>query len=162
VLVLPLLLATSMHVVAAAPAAAGPDLPADPAAVLHRWDERRSAAWAAGDLRALGRLYVAGSAAGRADVAMLRAWRARGLRVEALEVQVLRVDVRRRVQRRVALVVTDRLVGATAVGPGVREPLPTDRPSTRRVVLRRLAGQWRVAAVSPARTTSSTVRSEKE
>lgn len=142
----------------------GPATPpvVEAAAVLHAWDERRAAAWADGDVTALRFLYAPGSATGRADVAMLRAWRARGLRVEGSSMQLLRVDVRRADASRLTLVVTDRLVGAVAVGPGVRRSLPRDGASTRRIVLVRRAGEWRVAQASPARTTSWTVRSRKE
>jgi hypothetical protein len=45
------------------------------------------------------------------------------------------------------VVVTDRLAHAVAVGHGTRVPLPRDAASTRRVVLRRVAGEWRVAVV---------------
>ncbi len=93
---------------------------------------------------------------------MLRAWVARGLRVEGSSMQLLRVEVRRADGSRLTLVVTDRLVGAVAVGPGVRRPLPRDRASTRRIVLVRRAGEWRVVQASPVRTTSWTVRSRKE
>ncbi len=61
----------------AAPAAAHPvDLPA--ADVLRAWDEQRAAAYADGSVPRLRRLYVAGSAAGRADARVLRGYRARG------------------------------------------------------------------------------------
>ena len=138
--------------------------PADPAtptpvAVLHEWDQRRAAAWAADDLADLRRLYARGSTAGAADVAMLRAWHERGLRVEAMRMQVLSVSVRARTQGRLVLRVTDRLAAGVAVGDGVRRPLPRDGASTRRLVLVRVAGEWRMAQVRPARSTSSTVRS---
>jgi hypothetical protein len=81
---------------------------------------------------------------------MLRAYLRRGLRVR-LHTQVLAVDVRRRTPSRLRLVVTDRLVGATAVGVGTRVPLPRDGPSTRTVVLRRVDGTWLVARVLASR-----------
>lgn len=130
-----------------------------PAQVLHTWDERRSAAWAAGDPVALARLYRPGAAAGAADLAMLRAWQARGLRVEDLRMQLLAVETRHRTPGRLVLVVSDRLASGVAVGAGVRRPLPRDTVTTRRLVLVRVAGEWRVAQASPVRTTSSTVRS---
>lgn len=154
-----LLLSLVLPVLVAAPAA--PPV-VEAAAVLHAWDDRRGAAWADGDVSALRSLYAPGSETGRADVAMLRAWVARGLRVEGSSMQLLRVEVRRADASRLTLVVTDRLVGAVAVGPGVRRPLPRDEASTRRIVLVRRAGEWRVAQASPARTTSWTVRSRKE
>jgi hypothetical protein len=124
--------------------------PARPAAVLHDWDDRRAAAWSAGDVAGLRDLYVPGSAAGHADVAMLRAWRERGLRVEGMRMQLLDLDVRRASAARLDLVVTDRLTGAVAVGPGVRRPLPRDGLTSRRVVLVEREGAWRVADVRAA------------
>lgn len=129
-----------------------------PAAILHAWDHRRAEAWAVGDPSALRPLYTSGSAAGRADRSMLGAWAARGFHVEGLRTQLLAVTVEVASADRLVLVVTDRLAGGTAVGHGVRRPLPRDRASTHVVALRRTAGQWRVASVrdqaSPDRTTS--------
>lgn len=124
-------------------------------AVLRDWDRARAAAWEAGDLAALRDLYLPGSAAGRADVAMLRRWTARGLRVEGMAMQVLAVELRLRTDRRLVLVVTDRLVGAVAVGPGGRRAdLPRDGATRRRLEFRRSDGDWLLAsaveAVSPA------------
>lgn len=118
-----------------------------PVEVLDAWDEQRAAAWSAGDVAGLRSLYTPGSAAGRADVTMLRAWQHRGLRVEGLRMQVFAVDVRRRTPERLVLDVTDRLVGGVTL-PG-RVALPVDRPSRHRVVLRRTAGEWRVVSSTP-------------
>lgn len=144
----------------------GPVDPATPAPVdvLHDWDQRRAAAWAVADPAALRRLYAPGSRAGTADLAMLRAWRERGLRVVGMQMQLLSVSVRSDTDRRLVLVVSDRLASAVAVGDGVRRPLPRDAASTRRLVLVRAAGEWRMAQVGTAqvraaRSTSSTVRS---
>ena len=63
--------------------------------VLHEWDVRRARAWARADLDALRALYVRGSGAGRADVRLLRAYRARGLVVRRLVTQVFAVRVLR-------------------------------------------------------------------
>jgi hypothetical protein len=147
VTLLPLLLCAVLGCAPATPAA--PAAPAvDAPAVLHDWDARRSAAWAAGDPAQLRALYVRGSPTGRVDAAMLRAWRERGLRVQGMHMQLLRVVVRRASGARLDLVVTDRLAGGVAVGDGVRLPLPRDGVSTRRIVLVRAAGEWRVAAVT--------------
>jgi hypothetical protein len=117
-------------------------------AVLRDWDRSRAAAWASGDVAALRRLYVPGSVAGRRDVAMLRAWRGRGLRVERMGMQVLAVELRARTERRIVLVVTDRLAGAVAVadtGRATRD-LPQDTATTRRLEFRRVGGRWLLAS----------------
>lgn len=123
-------------------------------AVLRDWDRARAAAWEAADPAGLAALYAPGSAAGRADVAMLRRWTARGLRVEGMAMQVLAVELRRRTERRLVLVVTDRLVGAVAVGAGGRSDLPRDGATRRRLEFRRVGGDWLLASavetVSPA------------
>ena len=136
-----------------------------PAAVLAAWDERRSAAWAEGDAGALVELYADGSGAGVADVRLLRDYGRRGLRVEGMATQVLGLRVAARSPGRLELVVTDRVVGAEAVGSGAAVPLPVDRPSTRRVVLVREGAGWVVAEVraqeSAAASTSRTSSSSK-
>lgn len=130
------------------PVAATPREPArDPLTVLHAWDVRRARAWARGDRGALRDLYVPGSVAGRRDVAMLAAWEERGMRVRGMRMQVLAAEVREATADRVRLVVTDRLASAVAVGRGTRVVLPRDAASTRTVLLRRWAGEWRVAEV---------------
>lgn len=128
------------------------DATAEALEALRAWDSRRGDAWAAGDLAALRGLYAAGSAAGRADVAMLRRWTERGLTVEGMSMQVLAVEVAEAGPRRLRLRVTDRLVGAVAVGDGVRRELPRDRPTTRELVMIRAGpdAEWRVASVAAA------------
>ncbi len=121
------------------------------AGVLHAWDERRAAAWAAGDTDALRSLYVPGSTVAGADARMLGRWTERGLRVEGLEVQLRCIAVRRATAARIEMVVTDRVARGTVVGRGVRRPLPPGRASTRTIVLRRLSGTWLVDAVRPLR-----------
>lgn len=134
-----------------------------PLAVLAAWDRSRAEAWRRGDPVALTRLYVAGSAAGRADRSLLAAYAGRGLRVAGLLMQRAEVRVVTATDRRLALVVTDRLVGGTAVGAGHRVALPRDGWSTRTVVLVRGGGVWRVADVRdqprPVASTDVTSRS---
>lgn len=125
------------------------------AQLLRAWDTRRAAAWAAGDVEALARLYAAGSGAGRRDRDMLQVWIRRGLRVEDLRTQVLDVQVLEHRPGRWVVQVVDRLVSGVAVGPVARTALPRDSPTTRRVVLVEQLGSWRVAsvqAVSAARS----------
>jgi hypothetical protein len=134
-------------------------------AVLRAWDVRRAAAWAAGDEAALAALYTDGSAAGRRDRAMLGRYGARGLRVRGMRMQVLAGKVLSRTAGRIVLVVTDRLAHGVAVGRGTRVVLPRDRATRRTIVLRRVAGEWRVAQVwaqaSPVARTAVTSRSRK-
>ena len=135
-------------------------------AVLHRWDERRSRAWAQADPAALARLYLPGSRTGSRDVAMLRHWRSRGLRVRHLRVQVLTARVLVMSRERLVVVVTDRLLGAKAVGRrGGAIALPRDRASRHLIRLRSLRGEWRVGEVraqpSPVRRTARTPPSRK-
>jgi hypothetical protein len=115
--------------------------------VLHGWDEARSHAWATGDVAGLRRLYVAGSAAGRADVRLLRRYLARGLVVRQLRMQVFAVHVMRRDDGVLRMRVTDRVAGGVAVTGRQRLRLPADRPTAHTIVLRRVAGAWRVASV---------------
>ena len=129
---------TATHVAASFPASD----------VLRRWDRARGRAFADGDPAALSKLYVDGSAAGTADLRLLRAYLRRGLRVEGMRMQLLRVEVLHDDPARLRLRVTDRLTGAVAVGRGTRVELPRDAASTRVVELRRTAAApWRVAEV---------------
>lgn len=148
---------------AEAPATASGHPAPGPAAVLAAWDERRATAWAGGDAAALADLYAPGSRSGAADVRLLRAYAGRGLRVEGLTTQVLGLRVVEQSPRRLVLVVTDRVVGGSAVVGAAPVALPADRASTRRVVLVRRRGTWVVAeardqdsaAASTSRTSSS-------
>jgi hypothetical protein len=123
---------------------------ADALSLLREWDRHRSQAWADGDVAALTALYTRESRTGRHDRAMLAAYAARGLRVTGLRTQMLDASLRSWTPDRVTLEVTDRVVGAQAVGRGVRISLPRVRPSTRVVSLRRVTGGWRVEEVTEA------------
>lgn len=126
----------------------GPVDPGRAREVLRAWDADRARAWVEGDSTALARLYTAGSVAGRRDVEMLQAWTDRDARLTGLTTQVLRLQVLVERERRLVLVVTDRVADVDAFGLS----LPRDRASTRRITLARAAeGAWRVAAVSRQR-----------
>lgn len=143
------------------PAGVSVDVAASPAAdrvgplsVLATWDRSRADAWRRGDAAALGRLYVGGSETGAADRSLLAAYAERGLRVTGLRMQRAAVEVVAADANRMVLVVTDRLIGATAVGPRGSADLPRDGWSRRTVVLRSSGEVWRVVEVrdvSPAR-----------
>lgn len=120
---------------------------AGPRAVLADWDERRARAWAAGDVGALRGLYVEGSRSGRADARMLASYVDRGLTVRGLHTQVLGLEVLDVAAQAIEVRVTDRVSGAEAVDGETVLPLPADRPSTRRILLRRVAGEWLVDEV---------------
>ncbi|KAB2811063.1 hypothetical protein F9L07_03790 [Pimelobacter simplex] len=152
------------------PAVAGAGAEVRALAVLHRWDRARARAWARGDPAALARLYAPRSRAGQRDVAMLRAWLRRGLRVEGLRMQVLDAALVVRDRRRLVVMVTDRVAGGLAVGRADPSPragrralprdLPRDLASTRRLVFLRVAGRWLLSSVqpraSPVASTAST------
>ena len=126
------------------------DTPA--ARLLRGWDTRRSAAYAAGSTRMLADLYVPGSTAGRSDVRLLRAYRARGFRVVGMRMQVLALRVVAKGHERLRLVVTDRLATATVQAHRRRVRLPTDTPSARTITLVRAPdGVWRVSDVEQVR-----------
>jgi len=131
----------------------------DPAVeVLRTWDVRRAAAWSSADRRALRSLYTPGSRTGRADVALLGAYAARGVDVAGLRMQLLAVDVVERTADRVVLVVTDRLAHVEASHDGRALALPSDLPSTHRVTLVRAGETWLVAEVAPARPSAQPAR----
>ncbi len=128
-----------------APVVSRPGVESEAVTLLRDWDGRRARAYARGDAAALRRLYVAGSRTGRADVRVLRGYISRDLTVTGMRTQVLGVDVVRRTSHRLIVEVTDVLAGAVA-STGTRGwALPRDRPSTRRVELVLVAGEWRVA-----------------
>ncbi len=116
--------------------------------MLHDWDARREAAWAASDPGQLRRLYTPGSSAGRADVRLLRAYAVRGFVVRRLETQVFAVRVLRTTPRRITLRVFDRVAGGEVSSAGTRRPLASTRPALRDVTFQRLGGDWVVSEVS--------------
>jgi hypothetical protein len=113
--------------------------------VVRRWDTLRARAYARADLAALADLYVPGSRTAAADLAVLRGYRERGLRVTGMRTQVLAARVLHESARRIIVLVTDVLLDAVARDRnGHRWVLPHDRASTRRVVLVARDGTWRV------------------
>jgi hypothetical protein len=138
---------SSAHPVPVAAQAPGSGL-VEALAVLHGWDALRSRAWTAGDPEALRSLYVRGSAAGRADVRLLRAYDERGVVVRRIQTQVFAVRVLRRDAGTLVLRVFDRVAGGELVQDGHAAPLHSSRPVSRNIEFRRVAGEWRVVAVS--------------
>jgi hypothetical protein len=120
-------------------------------AVLAEWDADRAAAWSAGDAEALADLYADGSRAGARDVGMLARYAERGLRVEGMQMQVVAFEEVDSRADRLVLRVTDRVVGAVAVGEHGRTRLPSARPVPRRITFVRQGGRWVVDSVAPRR-----------
>lgn len=117
--------------------------------VLREWDALRAKAWAGGDELALRSLYVRGSAAGDADVRLLRDYSERRVVVRRLVTQVFAVRVLRRDATTFRLRVFDRVAGGEVVERGRPARLRSGPPATRDVGLRLIGRSWRVATVSP-------------
>jgi hypothetical protein len=116
--------------------------------VLHDWDAHRGRAWARADPVALSGLYTHGSRAGRADVQLLHAYRARGLVVRRLETQVFAVRVLRTTEAALRLRVFDRVAGGELLGHGKATSLRSSHPVTRTITFRLDGGTWRVDEIS--------------
>jgi hypothetical protein len=119
-------------------------------AILGQLDRRRELAYALGDPGRLRSVYVADSAVLRHDVAMLRAYRERGVSLTGVRLRVLDADLMGRDGPYVRLRVVDRLQRPTAHTRHGSIRLPRDAPTDRVVVLRDLADGWRIAAVRAA------------
>ena len=119
-------------------------------ALLHRWDGRRSAAYAAGDPSRLRRLYSRGSWAGARDVRVLRAYADRGLVVDGLATQVLEVEVVERSDRVLRLRVVERFAGGTVRSSRSEATLPSGRIRERVLTLVRGERGWVLRSVRPA------------
>ena len=151
----PLVLAATLLCALAWPAptvrTTGAPVAADPVVeALRAWDVRRAEAWAADDPAALRALYADGSRTGRADVALLREYAARGVAVSGMAMQLLAVEVIERDDDAATLVVTDRLARVEARHHGRALTLPADLPTTHRVTLVRVGERWLVDEVEPA------------
>ena len=112
--------------------------------VLHAWDARREAAWAASDPVALGSLYVRGSVAARRDERLLREYDERRLVVRRIVTQVLALRVLHADGRHLRLRVVDRVAGGIVDD----RPLGTTRPKTRVISFRRSGATWQVVSVT--------------
>jgi hypothetical protein len=101
-------------------------------------------------------VYVRGSSPWRSDRALLASYRARGLRIEGLRLQISSLQIQRQVpgtpgSTTVVLRVADRLVAGAAVDmSGRRIPLPPGRPMIRLVTLTGKETDWRISNVVAA------------
>lgn len=114
---------------------AAPSPAADPVGVLGAWLDQRREAYVEADAEALADLYRPDSGAGRADVATLRAYAARGVRVTDLRVQVSRVRVVESATHRLRLRVRSRLARTTVEVGGATRQLPGSSWRVRELVL---------------------------
>ncbi len=130
--------------------AARPDWPA----VLDRLDRRRQRAYAAADPALLRSVYVSGSPVLRHDLAMLRAYSERGVRLTGVRLRTLDLTPLDRSGRYVRLRVVDQLDRPVAHGEGGAVRLPRDRATARVIVLRDAVDGWRIAAVRRAQSAS--------
>lgn len=119
-----------------------------PCLVLGGLDLARTQAFVTDDDAGLRDAYVDDLAA-RADLAVLRSYRERGLRLEGMLLVRESCRVAARSPRHLTLDVVDRL-GPTRVrtADGHERDLPRDRPTRRSVVLERTDDGWRVASVT--------------
>ncbi|HET7326303.1 MAG TPA: hypothetical protein VFJ14_03375 [Nocardioidaceae bacterium] len=119
---------------------------ADWVQVLARLDARRSAAFAAGDAAALGRVYVDGSPALRTDRRLLRRYADRGLHVTGLRLRVAAVRLLAVGETHAVLQVRDRVAaGRVEDDDGNARPLGDDTWSRHRLRLERGGDGWRIA-----------------
>lgn len=80
---------------------------------------------------------------------MLAAYRSRGLHVRGVHLEYAKVRVISHASGLVTLRVVDRLYPVSAVTPaGVSLPLPRDLATRHEIVLRRVGGRWRIAAIT--------------
>ena len=119
-------------------------------AVLDRLDRRRELAYASEDPTLLRAIYVSGSPVLRHDLAMLRAYAERGVRLTGVRLRTLDARLLGRFGQYVRLRVVDRLDRPTAHGADGAVRLPRDRATSRVIVLRDVADGWRIAAVRRA------------
>ncbi len=122
---------------------------ADALGVLRAWDARRAMAWRVQDRAALRTLYVPGSSALVADLALLRAYADRGIVVRRLETQVFAAKVLHRSPSLLRLRVHDR-TSARVRGRVGSATVRVSDPVQRVLELRRVGAAWRMASVSGA------------
>jgi hypothetical protein len=123
----------------------GPDW----AAILDRLDNRRERAYALRDPSRLRSVYVTGSEVLRHDMAVLLAYRERGVRLTGVRLRVLDTRLVGRDGPYARLRVVDRLDRPTAHTLNGSVRMPRDRATDRLIVLRDGAHGWRIAAVRP-------------
>lgn len=92
-------------------------------------------------------VYAPGSAVLRRDRRLLAAYERRGVRLQDVRLELVRVRLVARDPGRARLRVVDRLTRPTAHTEVGEVTLPQDLPTRRLIVLVRHGGEWRIAAV---------------
>jgi hypothetical protein len=114
--------------------------------VLAALDRRREIAFSTDRPGLLATVYDRDSTALSHDRATMAAYRARGLRLVGVRLQIRWVHVLAEQPRRAVLVVRDQLGRVVAVdGNGWRTQLPRDLPTTHRITVVRTPNGWRIA-----------------
>ena len=118
------------------------------AQVLDDLDAARNAAYVNSEPARLEQVYTPGSPELAADRQVLAAYAARGLRVDRVSLQLLRVQVLQEKPDGVRLRVVDvlRPVRVRTDDGGWRD-LPRDEPTVRTIALRLTQGGWRIARI---------------
>ena len=120
---------------------------------LSELDEIRAEAFATSDAGLLDGVYLRGSRALDIDAATIDDYWRRGGRVAGAGMRVISCHVLAASSSRARLDVIDRLGSARIVWQdGSTSALPRDEPSRRVITLVRTAEGWRIAGVSPRRS----------
>ncbi len=117
--------------------------------ILARLDGRRALAFSRANPHLLDRVYVPGSGLRACDARVIEAYARRDLRVVGLRMTILALRVEDQTASSAVLSVVDRIRQARAVdSSGRSRPLPHDRPTAHRLLVRRTPTGWRIAAIS--------------
>lgn len=120
--------------------------------ILRLWDAAREQAWASGSTPSLSRLYAPGSSAGAADKAMLKLWKAEGLRVLEMGRTITNLEIVTMAPGQLVVQFDETRHPVVVVGAGIEELVnpPEMTPGaaqSRTVELRETEGTWRVVSV---------------
>lgn len=120
----------------------------DPLEVLHKWDQERQDAYVAADASKLTDLYADGSSAAKADVAVLEAYRERGLRVRQIQQQFFSAKVLGADPTHIRIRTVERFAGGLAMGEGRCQRIRPTFPQVRVISMVHDGTRWRVESVN--------------
>ncbi len=117
--------------------------------MLRVLDRRRARAFAKGEPRLLGGVYLEGSPARAADTETIEAYADRGLRITGLRMRILSLTGTSRGLGDIRLVVVDRIARAAALDRRHRRVLlPRDRATSHQLIVEHTARGWRIASIT--------------